>query len=100
MIVIYITCKNSTEAKKIGKAIVSKKLAACANFFPIKSVYKWKGKMVEDNEIVLLLKTVDKNFSKIRKEVKKLHSYEVPCILKIKVDANKEYENWVNKSTK
>jgi periplasmic divalent cation tolerance protein len=100
MIIVYITCKNSAEAKKIGSFLVEKRLAACANYFPVNSIYEWKNKMVKDNEVVLLLKTINKNFNKIKKEVKRLHSYEVPCILKIKVDANKEYNKWVEESTK
>jgi len=100
MIVAYITCKNAAEAKRIGKFMINKKLVACANYFPINPVYKWGGKLVEDKEVVLLLKSVDKNFNKIKKEVKKLHSYEVPCILKIDVEANREYVDWVKKSTR
>ncbi len=100
MIVVYITCKNAKEAKKIGKAMVEKKLAACANYFPVNSVYEWEGKLQEDNEFVLLLKTVDENFGKVREEVKKMHSYEVPCILKINVEANNEYGEWVKRQIK
>ncbi len=99
MIIVYVTCKDKEEAHKIGRHVVEKKLAACANYFPINSIYEWQGKLNEYNEFVLLMKTVDANFGKLKEEVKKLHSYDVPCILKIKVDSNKKYEDWVKKST-
>ena len=96
MIIIYITCKDETEAEKLGKKIVEEKLAACYNFFCINSGYPWQGKIQEDNEYVLLLKTKEENYEKIKVKVKQMHSYEIPCILKLNVEANKEYEDWLN----
>jgi periplasmic divalent cation tolerance protein len=100
MIIVYVTCKDKEEAHKIGKHVVEKKLAACANYFPVNSVYEWQGKLQEDNEFVLLLKTFDENFDKVKEEVEKIHSYDVPCILKIDVEANKEYRDWVKQQVK
>jgi len=99
MILIYITCKDKAEAKKISKQLLEKRLIACANIFPIESMYRWKDKIKEDNEIVLLAKTNKKHYEEIEKEVKKIHSYEIPCIMKIKVEANKEYYQWIEKET-
>ena len=95
MILVYITCKDNQEAKKISDHLLNKKLAACTNIFPITSAYWWKGKIENENEIVLLAKTLEKNYNKIKQEVKKIHSYETPCILKIKVEANESYCKWV-----
>jgi len=100
MTLIYITCKDKQEAKKISKALLEKRLIACSNMFPIESMYWWKGKIEEDNEIVILAKTKDKNYDKIKEEVKKLHSYEVPCILKIDAKANEDYQKWVDEEVK
>jgi len=100
MIMVYVTCKDENEAKLIGETLVNRKMAACANFFPIKSIFRWKGEIAGDDEFVLLLKTNDSNYPNIKKEVKKLHSYEVPCILKIKAEANKEYSKWIDKELK
>ena len=98
MILIYITCKNKKEAQKIGKALVKEKLAACVGYFPIESIYRWKGKMVNDKEFALLIKTTKKNFMKIEKRVKELHSYQIPCICAIPAyKVNKEYLSWVKK---
>jgi periplasmic divalent cation tolerance protein len=100
MIAAYITCKDKKEAKKIANALIKKKLIACANMFPINSLYMWKGKFQSDNEIVLLAKTNNKKFKEMEKEIKKLHSYEVPCIIKINASANKSFENWLNSQLK
>ena len=100
MIIIYTTCKDKKEAERIGNLMVGKKLAACANYFPINSLYLWKGKKCRDSEFALLLKTVEANFRKIDKEVREAHSYEGPCILKIKADAGREYSAWVKSASR
>ena len=100
MISIYITCKDEKEAIKISEHLFKKKLIACSNMFPVRSMYWWKEKITKDNEIVMLAKAPDKNYEKIKKEVKKLHSYDIPCILKFDIEANKEYEEWIKKETK
>ncbi|MAF13874.1 MAG: divalent-cation tolerance protein CutA [Parcubacteria group bacterium] len=99
-ITVYTTNKNLAEAKKIANSLLKQKLIACANFFPIKNMYWWKGKIENDNEVVSILKTRKENWNKVKNQIKKLHSYEVPCIEKFNVSANKDYENWIIKSTK
>jgi periplasmic divalent cation tolerance protein len=97
MVLAYITCKDKKEAKSISLHLLKMKLIACGNIFPIDSMYFWKDKIVNEKESVLLVKTNSKNFNKVVNEVKKIHSYEVPCILKIDAKANKEYNNFVDK---
>ena len=99
MIFIYITCKDDKEAKNIAKELITKKLIACANIFPIESMYQSEGKIVDTKEIVLLCKTSEGNYNDVAKSVKKMHSYDVPCICKLKADANKSYADWVYKET-
>ena len=91
---LYITCKDKKEATKISNHLLKRRLIACANIFPISSLYWWKGKIVKDKESVLIAKSLNKHFNKIQKEVKKIHSYEVPCITKINSKSNKAYEKW------
>ena len=100
MILVYVVCKDEEEADNIGKSLVKKKLAACANIFPISSFYNWDNKFVEDNEFVLLFKTVSDKYKKLEKEIKTLHSYDLPAIIKINAEANGEYENWIIENTK
>lgn len=95
LIFVYITNPTKKEAKRIAKHLLEKKLIACANVFSIKSLYWWKGKIVQTNEFVLIAKTINSNFNKVKKEVEKIHSYEIPCIVKIPVTANKKFYKWL-----
>lgn len=82
VVIIYTTTKDVKEAKKIGKALVDRKLAACVNIIPkMNSVYRWKGSVEEAEEVILLVKTTDNNVEKVKKSILKMHSYELPCIL-------------------
>lgn len=99
-ILIYVTHKNLDSAQKIAAHLLQKKLIACANFFPIESSYWWKGKIENSEEIVSLLKTKKENWEKVESEIKKIHPYETPCIMKMNVEANEDYESWVNSETK
>ena len=94
MIFIYITVKNEGEAKTISEQLLKKKLIACANFHPIRSMYEYEGKLVNDREVVLLLKTEDEKYDKIVKEVESMHSYDTPCVVKIPVSSNSSYLEW------
>lgn len=97
MTLLYITCKDKREAEKISRHLLKKRLIACANIFPIQSVYWWNRKIVKDSENVVIAKTKDKYFKRIIAEVKRIHSYKIPCILKIGAQANKEYERWADR---
>ncbi len=95
MKLIYLPCRNGAEAKKIATTLLNKKLIACANYFPIKSVYRWKGKLQNGTEALLLLKTT-KPFHRIKDEVERLHSDDVPCIAEIQTrNLNTTYHQWV-----
>ena len=100
MALIYITCSNEQEAVKISKHLLNKKLIACSNINPIRSLYRWEGKLQDEKEYAIMAKTKGKNFEKIKQEVRKIHSYKMPCILKIDAEANEEYDRWVNKEVK
>jgi uncharacterized protein involved in tolerance to divalent cations len=97
----YIPCKNKREAEEIANVLVGKRMIACANIIPsISSCYKWKGKTCNETETLLLIKTVTSKKTIVSNEVKKLHSYKMPCIGFLKFeDINKEYELWVKKNS-
>ena|SRR3989338_2849899 len=99
-ITLYVTHKNKKEAEKIVSHLLKKHLIACANFFPIQSQYWWKGRLEKTKEIVTLLKTRKENWKKVEKEIIKIHLYETPCIMKLDVTANNDYERWVGKETR
>ncbi|MFH1071881.1 MAG: divalent-cation tolerance protein CutA [Nanoarchaeota archaeon] len=97
MILIYCVCKDKDEAEDISESLLKKRLAACTNFFPMQSMYWWKHKLVYDNETVLIIKTVQKNYTKIEQEIKRMHSYTTPAIFSWKIlHVEKKYENWLS----
>lgn len=100
--IVYITTANFSEARTIGKALLKEKLCACVNIIPnISSMYWWKHSIEEINESVLLCKTFEKRLSKIKKRVKELHSYEVPCIKAINAEElNADYTKWMKEVIK
>jgi len=94
--IVYTTTKNEKEATKIAKALIENKLVACVNIVPkIKSVFRWKGKINEESEALLLAKTSKRKFKMIEKKIKELHSYKLPAIITIKFNGNKEFLKWV-----
>ena len=99
---IYITTSNKEEARKIGRSIVNARLAACANIIDsMDSIYWWEGKMVEEQEAVLLLKTREELADKVIAEIKSLHSYDVPCIVAWPiVKGNADYIKWIEDETR
>ncbi|HLD19461.1 MAG TPA: divalent-cation tolerance protein CutA [Candidatus Nanoarchaeia archaeon] len=101
MMMVYVTCKNFSEAGKISKRLLEKRLIACANIFPVKSLYAWKGKIVQENEHVIIMKTLRQKFSKIKAEILKMHSYDVPCIVGYEMKAgHADYLKWLRKTVK
>lgn len=98
--IAFTTVGREKEAVKIARAIVKEKLAACVNIVnPIKSFYTWKGKLVEDKEILLIIKTKTALFERLKKRIVSLHSYEVPEIVFIPIQKGlPPYLQWINKS--
>ena len=95
-VLIYVTNPNREEAKKVAKHLIAKKLVACANIYEnVNSLYPWKGKIADETETVLILKTTEANYKKVEAEVEKIHSYTIPCIIKIPVSSNKKYFGWL-----
>ena len=101
MILIYTVCKNKTEAKKLANMLLKLKLVACANWWPIESAYRWKNKLVNAKEVIMILKTRKNYYKKIESLIKKVHSYETPCILQLNPDkAERAYLEWLRKETR
>ena len=98
----YITAKNKREAKKIATILVKKKLVVCANIFNnIQSVFSWKNRVNFSKEVIIMGKTTKKLQTKIISEVKKIHSYDVPCIVFSKISSgNKDFLKWISNSTR
>jgi len=97
-VLVYITTADESEALRIGRALVERRLAACANVVPaIRSVYWWEGRLVEDGETLLLLKSRAAVLERLIAAVREMHSYSVPCITAFPVvGGNPDYLAWVS----
>jgi periplasmic divalent cation tolerance protein len=99
-IIIFVTAANTAQARKIAKALIKKKLAACVNIVEkIESVFWWKAKVDRGDETLLIIKSKKSLFDSIVKTVKSLHSYEVPEIIALPIAAGeKKYLTWIDDS--
>ena len=98
---VLVTCANTAEARRIARAVVELRLAACVNILPgaVTSIYRWKGKVETAKERLLLIKTSRKKLAKLRTEVERLHSYEVPEFIALQVaSGSPAYLEWVEKN--
>ena len=91
----YIPVGTSAEAKLLGEKAVEMHLAACANIFPIDSVFQWLGEMQHEKEYVLLLKTLPSHKESLEEWIIHAHAYEVPCIISWEVHVNDAYGSWI-----
>ena len=92
---LYVPVPSALVARQISYQLLKRKLVACTNFFPMQSMYRWKGKLQQEKEYVLLLKTEQHKVLAVRREVIKLHPYDVACIATIPVQLNLAYQRWL-----
>ncbi|WP_353859183.1 divalent-cation tolerance protein CutA [Azospirillum formosense] len=97
----YITAGSRDEARRIGRALVEERLAACANIFDgMTSIYRWQDAIEEAGETVLIAKTRAELFEPLAARVRELHSYEVPCVVELTVGrGNPGYLDWLRDAT-
>ncbi|MFX0002267.1 MAG: divalent-cation tolerance protein CutA [Candidatus Hodarchaeota archaeon] len=95
--IFIVTVPNIEEGKKIANILVESKLVACVNIINnILSIYRWKGKIEESNEYLLLIKTIEENNEKIIQKINEIHSYETPECIGFKIEKGSEkYLNWI-----
>jgi periplasmic divalent cation tolerance protein len=100
-IVVLVTCGSEEEATKIANALVEGRLAACVNIIsPVRSIYRWEGKVWDEKEWLLIIKTQKTRFEALEKKVKSLHSYSVPEIIALPiVEGSASYLKWIEENT-
>jgi periplasmic divalent cation tolerance protein len=99
--VVLVTCASVAEARKIGRSAVEKKLAACANIVPgVESIYRWKGRVERAREVLVLMKTTANRLSQLEREVRRMHSYDLPEFIVLPIVAgSQDYLAWIGAST-
>ena len=101
-IVVMVTAASRRECRKIARHLVEAKLAACVNITPgIESIFRWKGKLANDKECLMLIKSTRQLFPEIKAAISKIHSYHTPEIIALPiVDGSRNYLQWVGDSVK
>jgi periplasmic divalent cation tolerance protein len=100
-IVLFCTCPNEGEARRIAEALVQSRLAACVNLVPgIESIYRWEGEVETAKEVLLLIKSTAQRWDELRGRITELHSYDTPEIVAVPISAGSEkYLNWIGRET-
>lgn len=97
---LYVTTGDEDEAERLARLAMENELAACANIWPITSVYRWEGKICQDAEHALLLKTRKELTEPLMKLVEEHHSYDCPCMVALEwKEAYGPYALWVEAET-
>ncbi|HVT59944.1 MAG TPA: divalent-cation tolerance protein CutA [Thermoanaerobaculia bacterium] len=99
-IVMVTTVGTEEQANLIAREIIARRQAACVNILPsIRSLYRWKGKICKDGELMLLVKTLQSEFEGVAATIRELHSYELPEILSFGVSQGEEkFLEWIASS--
>ena len=98
MVFIYTTCENMEEAQKLGGLIISKKIAACVDFWSISSCYSWEGSLQCKSQAMLLITTFESKLEDVNQIISENHTYSVPLIAGVDVRRiNHPYKEWMMK---
>jgi periplasmic divalent cation tolerance protein len=100
-LVVLVTCASAGQARKIARSLVASRLVACGNVVeaPVRSIYRWKGKIESAKEFLLVLKTSRKRFAAVERAVRALHTYDVPEIIALPIlHGSRDYLNWITES--
>ena len=101
LMVVVTSVGTEEQALDVAHALVRARRAACVNIIPnIHSIYRWKGRVCDDGEMLLLIKTRASHFESVRETIHKVNTYELPEVLGYRVDwASAGFSNWIDKMT-
>lgn len=99
---LYLTFETAEQAESLAEALLERRLIACANVLPgMRSLYRWRGDVVRDDEVVMICKTATDRLDEALGAVEELHPYDVPCAVAWPVEAGLEgYLDWVREETR
>lgn len=99
--VVLVTVSSEDEGLKVARGLVARRLAACVNIVPgVRSVYRWKGEVKDDKELLLVVKTRETHLAHVVQTVKELHSYSVPETIALPiVNGSEAYLGWLQEET-
>jgi len=99
---VLTTLPSAEAAAELAKAVVEEKLAACANLLPaVRSIYRWQGRVQDESEVLVLFKTRQEHFERLRARLLELHPYEIPEVLAVPVEQGYQaYLDWLGQETR
>jgi len=99
--VIVTSYSKARTGSKIINALLARRLAACIQVFPVRSFYKWKGRLSRDRENLMLIKARSRDFDRVKRAILENHDYEVPEVISLRIDRGfAAYLDWMDKVTK
>jgi periplasmic divalent cation tolerance protein len=95
--VVLVTAASQSEATAIATMLIEEQLAACINVFPVQSIYQWEGKIQQESEFQLIIKTNLAKFAELSSRIQEIHSYAVPEIIALPIVSGAEsYLGWLS----
>ena len=101
-IIIFVTCGSLKEARRIARALVEERVAACVNIIgsSVESIYRWKGRIESTREVLMIIKTSRGRFGALQKIVQRMHSYQSPEMIALPVArGSRDYLDWITECT-
>jgi periplasmic divalent cation tolerance protein len=96
-LVVLVTATSETQARRIARKLLQKRLAACVNFVPVDSMFIWQGDVQEEEEVLLIIKTRSDTFDSLMSAIKLTHTYDTPEIIGLPVViGSPDYLKWIN----
>ena len=101
IVVVLVTCPSQSLGKRLARALVQERLAACVNVIPgLTSIYRWEGKICRDAEVLLVIKTLRMRLPALIRRIRALHPYSIPEVIALPlVGGLASYLSWVRNST-
>ena len=96
--IVLCTCPDQPIATSIAEKLITARLAACVNILPkIHSIYEWKGKIEQDEEVLLIIKTRSDSYTQLEHTIRAMHPYELPEIITVSIEKGlKDYLRWID----
>lgn len=96
---VHTSFSKKTDAERVSRILIENKLAACVNILPARSIYRWKGKVEEEDKVIAIFKTDEKTYPALERRLTELHPYQVPMIVAHTIQAGSEsYLTWLSES--
>ena len=97
--IVLVTASSENEGNSIAHTLIEESLAVCVNLMPITSVYRWQGKVCQDSEWQLIIKTDLTLFERLESKIRELHSYDIPEIIAIPIiKGSQPYLHWIKEN--